>query len=157
MQLALGDALALGVMEMRGVAGETLAALHPGGAIGLAVTPVGDLMHRGRCLWSRRGWRWGCDPGDDRGAFRAGRGGRRGWRLLGVITDGDLRRHVAVLGQACAGQVMSARARSLRADMAGEDALMLMNDAKITAAFVVEEGRVLGILHIHDLLQAGLN
>lgn len=158
MQLALGDALALGVMEMRGVDHGALAVLHPGGAIGLAVMPVGDLMHRGGLPLVPPGMAMG-------DVIRVMTGGRFGLAgvvdgdggLLGVITDGDLRRHVAVLGQARAGQVMSARARSLRADMAGEDALMLMNDAKITAAFVVEEGRVLGILHIHDLLQAGLN
>jgi arabinose-5-phosphate isomerase len=158
MHMALGDALALAVMELRGVERAGLAALHPGGAIGLALTPVGELMHRDTlplvppAMPMREVIRviTGCRFGlagvvDGAGA------------LLGVITDGDLRRHVEVLGQTCAGAVMTGEARSLRADMTGEDALMLMNDAKITAAFVVEQGQPLGVLHIHDLLRRGLN
>jgi arabinose-5-phosphate isomerase len=158
MQLALGDALALAAMEMRGVAGDALAALHPGGAIGLALTPIGQLMHRrGLPLVPSA-----MAMGDVIRVITSCRFGLAGvvdaqGMLLGVITDGDLRRHMRALGQADAGQVMTGAARSLRADMAGEDALMLMNDAKITAAFVVEGGRPVGILHIHDLLQFGLN
>ena len=158
MQMALGDALALAAMELRGVGEPALAALHPGGAIGLARTPVGDLMHRHglplvpptmpmreviRVITSCR---FGL----------AGVVDARG-RLLGVISDGDLRRHVEALGRAEAQGVMTVAARSLRTDMAGEDALMVMSDAKITAAFVVADGRPVGMLHLHDLVQRGLN
>lgn len=158
MQLALGDALALAVMELRGVGRAAVAALHPGGAIGLALTPVEALMHRGGLpLVPRRMAMRDVIP-----VITSCRFGLAGvvdgdGALVGVISDGDLRRHLAVLGEASAGEVMTAPARSLRADMAGEDALMMMSEAKITAAFVVGGRRVLGIVHIHDLLQVGLN
>jgi len=158
MQMALGDALALAAMTLRGVGQERLAALHPGGAIGLALTPVGAFMHRrGLPLVAQD-----APMGEVIQVITGGRFGLAGvvdadGMLLGVITDGDLRRHVAVLGRARAGAVMTAGARSLRADMAGEDALLLMSDARITAAFVVEDGRPVGVVHMHDLVQVGLN
>jgi arabinose-5-phosphate isomerase len=120
MQLALGDALAFAAMDLRGVGARALAALHPGGAIGLAQAPVSELMHRGDLPLVARD-----TPMAD--VIRVITGGRFGLAgvvaedgaLAGVITDGDLRRHVAVLGRARAGQVMTAAPLSLNPDMAG--------------------------------------
>ncbi|WP_201742449.1 KpsF/GutQ family sugar-phosphate isomerase [Novosphingobium ovatum] len=163
MQMAMGDGLALAVMAAGGVSADSVRALHPGGSIGLALTRVGDVMHRGDGV-----------PLIDRGApmaqavaaisrHRFGIVGvvDGGGVLVGVITDGDLRRHVAMLGHGRAGDVMTRRPRCVAADTSAADALQMMNDAKITAIFVVEQmgGAAMpcGIIHMHDLLQIGLN
>jgi arabinose-5-phosphate isomerase len=83
--------------------------------------------------------------------------------LIGVITDGDLRRHFDRLNSASAIDVMTHSPRSIASDMLASDALLFLNDAKITAAFVVNRldaafpARPVGIVHIHDLLKYGLN
>jgi hypothetical protein len=84
-----------------------------------------------------------------------------GQRLLGVISDGDLRRHFHKLSEATAGDVMTRQPRSLYGDMVAVDALRFMNEAQITAAFVVDPldkaGAIpIGIVHMHDLLRMGL-
>jgi arabinose-5-phosphate isomerase len=163
MQLTLGDALAMTVMEMRGVTREQLYALHPSGSIGLSLTPVRDIMHTGERvpLVSR-------DAGmpDAISVMTAGCLGLAGvvdstGTLVGIITDGDLRRRFGVLGTAFAHEVMTLRPKTIPADMTAGDALAFLNENKITAAFVVDdpergEQAPLGIIHIHDLLRLGL-
>ncbi|WDF71901.1 KpsF/GutQ family sugar-phosphate isomerase [Novosphingobium sp. KACC 22771] len=162
MQLALGDALALSVMEARGVGRKQIRALHPGGAIGQRLAPVGEVMCRvGLPLVSpdapmRDVVRVISDHRFGLAGVVDGAG-----RLLGVISDGDLRRHLPALGKAAAGEVMTHNPRSLCADMVAVDALQWMNEAKITAAFVVRplaDGGLMpvGLVHMHDLLPLGL-
>ena len=76
--------------------------------------------------------------------------------LAGLITDGDLRRHMDGLLALKAGQVMTASPRTVPATMLAAEALHLMNSWRITVLFVVDQDRPVGILHIHDLLRAGL-
>lgn len=164
MQLALGDALAMTVMDMRGVSKNHLRALHPAGSIGLALAPVSEIMH-------------GADRlplvSEDAGMPEAisvmtsgcfGLAGviDRSGTLVGIITDGDLRRRFGVLTTAFAREVMTQAPKVIPADMPAGEALVFLNDNKITAAFVVEDAEVgprlpLGIIHIHDLLRHGLN
>ncbi len=164
MQLALGDALAMTVMDMRGVSKNHLRALHPAGSIGLALAPVSEIMH-------------GADRlplvSEDAGMPEAisvmtsgcfGLAGviDRAGTLVGIITDGDLRRRFGVLTTAFAREVMTQAPKVIPADMPAGEALIFLNDNKITAAFVVEDAEVgprlpLGIIHIHDLLRHGLN
>lgn len=164
MQLALGDALAMTVMDMRGVSKNHLRALHPAGSIGLALAPVSEIMH-------------GADRlplvSEDAGMPEAisvmtsgcfGLAGviDRTGTLVGIITDGDLRRRFGVLTTAFAREVMTQAPKVIPADMPAGEALVFLNDNKITAAFVVEDAEVgprlpLGIIHIHDLLRHGLN
>lgn len=165
LQLALGDALAMAVMDMRGVTQKRLRALHPGGRIGLQLTPIRELMN-----------------GEDRlplvdqdagmsevisvmtsGCFGvAGVTDERG-SLVGLITDGDLRRHFSTLGLARAREVMTKSPKTVPSDMLAADVLLFLNDNKITTAFVVDrlapvdQKRPIGIVHIHDLLRFGLN
>jgi len=165
LQLALGDALALAVMDARGISKTRLRALHPAGTIGMRLTPISELMHVGdhiplvtaeadmpdvisvmtRCRFGLAG------VVDNRG------------ELIGAVTDGDLRRHFNELHLARAGDVMTSPPKSIASEMLASDALMFLNDAKITAAFVVNRldscspTRPVGIVHIHDLLQYGLN
>lgn len=163
-QLALGDALAMTVMDIRGVSRSDLGALHPGGAIGLSFAPVADLMHGIERLPLIAGdatmpqaisiMTTGCfglvGVVDPAGA------------LVGVITDGDLRRHFDELGTAHAAAVMTPNPKTLPVGMLVGDALAFLNEHKITAAFVVEDPTAgpqppLGIIHIHDLLRNGLS
>lgn len=164
MQVALGDALAITVMEMRGVTREDLRKLHPAGAIGLALTPVQEVMatdkdrlplvsHQANMPETISVMTLGCfglaGVLDDAG------------RVIGVITDGDLRRHFGTLETALAHEVMTRAARFISADMLADEALTFLNDNKINAAFVVEDASAgpqspLGVIHIHDLLRLGL-
>jgi len=164
MQLALTDALAMAVMDLRGVSRNHLRALHPAGAIGLSLTPVGELMHgpERMPLVSR-----GAAMPDAISVMTNGCFGLAGVldderRLVGIITDGDLRRRFEDLATASAHEVMTASPKVVPAEMLATDALQFLNDNQILAAFVVEEPSLmpqvpLGIVHIHDLLRIGLN
>lgn len=165
LQLALGDALAMAVMDARGMSRNAIRALHPGGAIGLRLTPVADLM-RGPGHVPLVGAQ--APMAEVIAAMTQGRFGLAGvvndrGDLIGVITDGDLRRHFTLLATAIAGEVMTRSPRSIPADMTAEDALKFLNDAKISAAFVMNcddlgrDGRPVGLIHIHDLLRMGLH
>jgi arabinose-5-phosphate isomerase len=165
MQLALGDALAMTVMEMRGVTRKDLHNLHPAGMIGLAMTQVQEIMatdpdrlpllSQQASMPETLSVMTSCCFGiagvlDASGA------------LIGVITDGDLRRHFGVLETALAHEVMTPTPKVISATTLADEALALLNDNKISAAFVVEDPlagpqRPLGIIHIHDLLRLGLN
>lgn len=154
MTLALGDALAIALMEHRKFTPEHFRVFHPGGKLGAKLLKVGDLMHRDLPLVeaarpmsealitiSRHGF----------GVVGVTEGGQ----LAGIITDGDLRRHMEGLLTHTAGEVMTRNPRTIRPEALAEEALAVMNDRKITCLFVKDEG-VCGILHIHDLLRAGV-
>jgi len=76
--------------------------------------------------------------------------------LVGMITDGDLRRHMEGLMSHSAGEVMTKGPQTVQAGTLAAEALKRMNEARITVLFVVEEGKPVGILHVHDLLRAGV-
>ena len=76
--------------------------------------------------------------------------------LVGMITDGDLRRHMDGLLSHSAGEVMTRGPRTVQPGTLAAEALKLMNEAGITVLFVVDDGRPVGILHVHDLLRAGV-
>lgn len=163
LQLALCDALAMAVMDMRGFSRDGMKQLHPGGAIGLRLLPVKEIMHSGAALPQV-----GVNAAmpdvisvmTSRGFGIAGIVDEAGY-LQGVITDGDLRRHFASLTTLSAREVMTKMPKCLNGEMSAEAALELMNDLKISAAFVVEidsQGRCLpqGIVHLHDFVRIGL-
>jgi arabinose-5-phosphate isomerase len=165
LQLALGDAMAMAVMDMRGISKSRLRSLHPGGNIGLQLTPITEIMHgRERLPLVAEG----AGMPDVISIMTSGRFGLSGvidglGNLVGVITDGDLRRHFDSLVTATASEVMTRSPKTLPGDMLAADALMFLNDNKITAAFVIDRFdaaypmRPVGIVHIHDLLRLGLN
>lgn len=164
LQLALGDALAMTVMDMRGVSTNRLRSLHPAGTIGLELTPVAEIMHDKSRLPLVEST---ADMPRTISVMTSGCFGLAGvvdetGTIVGIITDGDLRRHFKLLQSATACDVMTRAPKVLTADMPASEALVFLNDAQITAAFVVEEpsdapGRPVGIVHIHDLLRFGLN
>lgn len=165
LQLALGDALALSVMDMRGITSENLRSFHPAGSIGLKLTPISEIMHG----IDRLPIVVGATPIADVIAMMSscnfGIAGvvDEADGLIGVITDGDLRRHFESLNGATAAAVMTRQPKTLPADMMAEDALLFLNDSKITAAFILDRlesdhpSRPVGLVHIHDFLRFGLN
>ncbi|HVZ91605.1 MAG TPA: KpsF/GutQ family sugar-phosphate isomerase [Rhizomicrobium sp.] len=161
--LVLGDALAVALMERRGFSADQYRQLHPGGSLGRALIRVADLMHKGaemplvsdatsmqQVLIAIAEHRLGCVGVVDRKGA-----------LVGIITDGDLRRHMGrdlLDRKAC--EIMTRSPKIARPDQLAAEALALMNEKKITQLFVLDakdKGRKpLGVLHIHDCLQAGL-
>ena len=160
MMLALGDALAIALLERRGFSPEDFHVFHPGGKLGAALLKVENLMHRGDTIPLARG---DTPMSDILIEITTKSMGCIGIvddtkKLLGIVTDGDLRRHMSpeLLGLA-AKEVMTANPLTARSGMLASQVLAIMNERKITNLFVVnEEKTVVGIIHIHDCLRAGV-
>lgn len=161
MMMALGDALALAVGRERGQSRASFEELHPGGAIGKRLMRVAAVMHREDAM--------PVVSTDTRMrevivTITAGSLGIAGvvdheGGLVGVITDGDLRRHLDTLMDATAGEVMTPDPVLISPGLLIEDALAILNRHKITALFAVadDDGRTpVGIVHVHDFLRLGL-
>jgi arabinose-5-phosphate isomerase len=161
MMLALGDALAVALLERKGFSSGDFQVLHPGGKLGQKLLRVADIMHDGDAVpLVRRNAvmaeailvmttkSFGCvGVTDDAG------------RLIGIVTDGDLRRHMADddLLRATVDKVMSGKPKTIRPQALAAEALGQMNASAITSLFAVDDKRrPLGILHIHDCLRAGI-
>ena len=159
MQLALGDVLAIALLESRGFTALDYRRLHPGGRLGAMLKFVRDIMHSGSAVpLLPLGTRMS-DALVEMSAKSFGCVGitNPDGRLVGIITDGDLRRHMRPdLLDARVEDVMTAGPKTLRRDHLGSEALELFNSGKITAALVVEAGKPIGIVHLHDLLRAGV-
>jgi arabinose-5-phosphate isomerase len=158
MSLALGDALAIALMENRAFTPEHFRMFHPGGKLGARLLKVRDLMHADPPLVAET-----LPMGDalleitKRGFGVVGVTDAKG-DLAGIITDGDLRRHLDGLLTHRAGEVMTANPRTITPDALAGEALALMNDRKITCLLVTapDTRRAIGILHVHDCLRAGV-
>ncbi|SIR02882.1 MULTISPECIES: KpsF/GutQ family sugar-phosphate isomerase [unclassified Bosea (in: a-proteobacteria)] len=161
MQIALGDALAVALLEARGFSRQDFFVYHPGGKLGAQLKTVDAIMHRGAelpllgldtllpdviAMISQKGF--GC-------AMVTGLDGR----LAGVVTDGDLRRKATMPGGASlrARDIMSTQPRRVGPDTLAAEALELVNRLRITALIVVDpEERPVGLIHVHDLLAMGV-
>lgn len=158
MTLALGDALAIALMEHRAFTPEHFRMFHPGGKLGARLLKVSDLMHKDPPLV-------GADLPMVEALLEITRSGfgvvgvtdPQG-DLTGIITDGDLRRHLDGLMTHTAGEVMTANPRTIGPEALAGEALALMNDRKITCLLVTapDSRRAIGILHVHDCLRAGV-
>jgi arabinose-5-phosphate isomerase len=158
MQLALGDALAIALLESRGFTALDFGALHPGGRLGAALKTVRDIMHSGaRIPLASVGDRMS-DALVEMTAKGFGCVGIiKGQQLVGIITDGDLRRKMRPdLLDLQVETVMTKTPKTIRPDQLTSEALEILNSSKITALFVVEAGVPTGIVHMHDLLRAGV-
>ena len=160
MQLAIGDALAVALLEVRGFTAHDFHVFHPGGKLGARLTFVRDVMHRGELMprvaitatmaeavveISAKGF--GCvGVVDPQG------------RLAGIVTDGDLRRHMCPdLMTIGVEQVMTRSPRTAAPEALAVEVLEFLNRVKNTALFVVDAaGRPCGIVHLHDLLRLGV-
>jgi arabinose-5-phosphate isomerase len=159
MMLALGDALAVALLDRRGFSAADFRVFHPGGQLGRRLLKVADIMHHGHGLplvspqagmteviLEMTAKSLGCVGvvGDD-------------GLLAGIITDGDLRRHLrADLMSQPAVEVMTRKPKTVLPSLLAAEALRVMNEKSTTSLFVVEDGRPLGVLHVHDLLRAGV-
>ncbi|WP_245413676.1 KpsF/GutQ family sugar-phosphate isomerase [Mangrovicella endophytica] len=157
MQLALGDALAVALLERRGFTAGDFRVFHPGGQLGAQLTHAGDIMHSGDRLpivasgtpmseaiivMSRKGFGCIAVVADD--------------RLIGIVTDGDLRRHIGNdLLDRTVDEVMSRNPKTIEPETLTGKAIDMLNEANITALMVVKQGRPVGIVHLHDLLRIG--
>jgi len=158
MQLALGDALAIALLESRGFTAVDFGLLHPGGKLGALLKLVGDIMHSGASVPLKPLGTRMSDAILEMSAKGLGCVGivdARG-QLAGIVTDGDLRRHMRNgLLDARVDDVMTRSPKTVRPDQLVSEALELLNSMKVTALFVVEGGKPLGIIHVHDLLRVG--
>jgi arabinose-5-phosphate isomerase len=159
MQLALGDALAVALLESRGFTAIDFSVLHPGGQLGAQLKFVRDIMHKGDAIpLAKLGWRmadaivemsakgFGCVVITD----------AKG-KLAGIITDGDLRRHMRPdLLQARVEDVMTPGPKSIGPGLLASEALDVLNTLKINVLIVEERGMPVGFLHFQDLLRAGV-
>jgi arabinose-5-phosphate isomerase len=161
MTLALGDALAVALMEHRQFRPEDFRNFHPGGKLGAQLSRVRDLMHDGAALPLVSGT---TAMGDtlleiSRKGFGVVGVTDSDGLLTGIITDGDLRRHMEGLLSLTAADVMTQNPRTIGPDALAEAAVGVMNERKITCLFVIDPhqpGRAVGLLHIHDCLRVGL-
>ncbi len=159
MQLALGDALAVALIERRGFTASDFRVFHPGGKLGAQLRHVADIMHKGdemplagpdtpmsEALIEMSRKSLGC----------LGIVGKDGM-LAGLITDGDLRRHMgAGLLEKRVGEIMNASPKTVPPTMLASEALNFLNEKKITSLFVVDNGKPVGVVHVHDFLRAGV-
>jgi arabinose-5-phosphate isomerase len=159
LQLALGDCLSIALLESRGFTALDYKVFHPGGQLGANLKHAGDLMHKGArlpvvprsepmstALVMMTEKAFGCLGILDEDG-----------KLAGIVTDGDLRRHMEPgLLHRTAGEIMTNSPKTVTPDMLASAALQIINASKITALFVVEDGVPVGIIHIHDLLRAGV-
>jgi len=159
MMLALGDALAIALLEGRGFTSVDFSVLHPGGKLGAMLKYTRDLMHAGDAVplkplgtkmsdalveMSSKGF--GCVGIVDGGGH-----------VVGIVTDGDLRRHMRPdLMTALVDEVMTRSPKTIGADLLASEALEILNSSKITALLVTHAKRPVGIVHLHDLLRAGV-
>lgn len=158
--LVLGDALAVALMERRGFTADQYRDFHPGGSLGKALIRVNDLMHTGeelplvnedasmqQVILTMAARRFGCVGIADKNGV-----------LKGIITDGDLSRHMdRELLDRKPREIMTNNPKVIAADRLAAEALALMNEKKITQLFVLDESaRPYGILHMHDCLRAGV-
>ncbi len=156
--LALGDALAVALMERREFKREDFQVFHPGGKLGAQLVRIEALMHSGNAVPTVTQDM----PMSDVLLEMTSKGfGMTGViandRLVGVVTDGDLRRNMADLMSYTAGDVATKNPKTVFSNALASEALNIMNTAKISALFVLDtDEKVVGVLHIHDCLRAGV-
>lgn len=158
MCMALGDALAVALLKARGFTADHFGAIHPGGKLGAALKRVRDIMRVGQS-----------DPlvspdapvPETMRAMSVGGIGAVGvienGKLIGIVTDGDLRRKLTPdMFAKAARDIMTANPKTIAPEAPIADAIAIMNEKRITLLFAVEDGRPVGVVHMHDLLAAGV-
>ena len=158
-QLALGDALAVALFESHGFTALDFKALHPGGKLGASLTFVRDVMHRRESTPLVRDGTRMADAIVEMTSKGFGCVGivDAAGTLIGIITDGDLRRHMADnLLSRSVDEVMSKKPKTVRPDQLAGEALGFMNAVKVNALFVVEGAKPVGLVRVHELLRIGV-
>ncbi len=159
LQLVVGDALAVALLEARGFTPDNFRTFHPGGQLGASLVKVGEIMHRGDHVpvaalgsalhdaivtLSRK--RFGCVCIVDADGL-----------LAGIITDGDLARNLdRNLGSLVVDDIMTRTPKTIDPDMLTGEAIAILDENRISALVVVEDGKPVGVVHFHDLLRIGV-
>ena len=157
MTIALGDALAIALMKHRKFTPEHFRTFHPGGKLGAKLSKVADLMHQEIPLVAEAAPMAEALLTISQKSFGVTGVTDAAGRLTGIITDGDLRRHMQGLLDHSAAEVMTRNPRTIGPDQLAEAALAEMQARRITCLFVVTpEGMPAGLIHIHDFLRTGL-
>lgn len=159
LMISLGDAIAVALLERRGFSAEDYRLFHPGGKLGKSLLKVSDLMHTGDELPITK-------PDNPMSetiiimtnkTFGVAGVVNEKNILIGIVTDGDLRRHMSVgLTDMKTLDVMTVKPKKIELNILASEALRLMNSWKVTSLFVVENGSPVGIIRIHDILRAGV-
>jgi len=159
MMLALGDALAIALLEGRGFTSVDFSVLHPGGKLGALLKYTRDLMHTGDAVPLKP---LGTKMSDalvemtSKGFGCVGIVDSRG-HIAGIVTDGDLRRHMGPdLMSAVVDEVMTRNPKTIDRDVLAGEALEILNSSKITTLIVTDANKPVGIVHLHDFLRAGV-
>ena len=155
--IALGDALAVALLERRGFTAEDYKTLHPGGKLGRKLLKVSELMHSGDELPLVKPSMPMSEVVPYMTSKTFGVAGviDGAGNLIGVVTDGDLRRHIANLLSLTAADVMTKTPKSLGPSILAAEAMRRMNEWKVTSVFVVDEAKPVGVLRMHDIVRAG--
>ena len=159
MQLALGDALAVALLESRGFTELDFKALHPGGRLGAMLKFVRDVMRAGDDVPLAATGSLMSDAIVEMSAKGVGCVGivSQNGQLIGIVTDGDLRRHMRPgLTEARVNEIMTQGPKTCRPDQLVSEVIEVLNASKITAIFVVENAKPVGVVHLHDLLRIGV-
>jgi arabinose-5-phosphate isomerase len=159
LQLVIGDALAVALLEARGFTADHFRTFHPGGQLGANLMRVAEIMHSGEEMpsvpvgtsmseaiteLSRKRFGCVCVVDDD-------------GKLAGIITDGDLARNLhRNLGELAVDDIMSRKPKTVQPQMLASAAIAVLNDNNISALVVVEDARPVGVVHFHDLLRIGV-
>lgn len=159
LQLVTGDCLAVALLESRGFSSDDFKTFHPGGQLGANLTYVGELMHEGDAIPLTP---YGTPINQavniisDKGLGCVGVTDEQGL-IIGVITDGDLRRNIdRNLFQLNVEAIMTTNPKIIEATAMASKAVAEMHDLGLTALFVTEQNKPVGIIHMHDLLRAGV-
>jgi len=159
LMIAMGDALAVALLERRGFKSDNFKVFHPGGKLGSMLTTASDLMHAGETvpvIAIGTPFREGVQRISEKGFGVVGVVDTIG-HLKGIVTDGDLRRFIATGGVATRIEdVMTRSPLTVAPDTLAAEVLRTMNDRKITQIFVLDGDRPVGLVHMHDLLKAGV-
>ncbi|MEM9278479.1 MAG: KpsF/GutQ family sugar-phosphate isomerase [Pseudomonadota bacterium] len=159
MQMAMGDSLAVALLEARGFSADDFGIYHPGGALGASLTRVGDIMHKGdtmpvvdinvsleKAVEEMSGKKLGCV-----GVVHPD------GKLAGIITDGDLRRHMnRNMLEMTTAEVMTESPKTIGPEALATSAVAILNEKSITSLFVIENEKPVGVVHLHDLLRIGV-
>ena len=159
MQMALGDALAVALLESKSFSADDFGVYHPGGSLGASLTHVSEIMHAGGKMplvsedtkltdavveISNKGF--GCVGIVDTNGT-----------LIGMITDGDLRRNINHnMSEMAIAEIMTRDPKSINEETLATSALAVMNEKSITALFVLRDNKPVGIVHMHDFLRIGV-
>ena len=159
MMMAYGDVLAVVLMQRQGFSSEDFKLRHPGGRLGQSLLKVSDIMHVGDALPIAKETDLMTKVLPEMTAKNFGCIGivNNISNLTGIVTDGDLRRHMANgILDLTAAEVMNPNVKTIRAEALAIEALQIMNNSKITGLFVLDKQKIIGLLHVHDCLRAGI-